>query len=191
MRKLSLINDVCKKCGSLNTPGELCGCEDGLYPQNLMMESKAFLTDYLSRLGGLDSLPVEIRYGRMKNADYNPDNSIGSAEIRVLAIFRSPSGFMVRGEVPILIREGKFISPSVIYFGELPEVISSTVINSRLRAGTSTKPFLPRRMLDPPLDPEVRLMYEEMPKEDKIVVEQRRTMFDPPKGRDTYRKKLI
>jgi hypothetical protein len=180
MKKLSILNKVCKRCGSLTALDSFCDCEDKLYRGNIDNEVIGFLANQLAKLDF--AVVPTLKFGAMKNIDYRDDNSIGSAEIRVTAIFPSPSGFLVRGEVPVFIRKGNFVSPSTIYFGEEVAVLSSNVVNDKIKAGTYSVPFQERKnMLSPPLDPQQRMMYSEMPEEDKKVVENRVNMFDPPK----------
>jgi len=167
MEKLSMENYVCRKCGAL-TPISECDCEDKLYVDNLPSETIGFLSSYFSDLE-LDSTPT-LKYKGLRSPDFQPDNSLGSGEVMIEALFKSPTGIIIRADVPVLIKNGTLLTPSVIYFGDVPTLVSAAVINSKLKSSTFTGDYRSRDMYDPPLDPKAREMLEAMSEDEKKVI---------------------
>jgi len=178
MKKISAINYVCRKCGALEIEEGFCGCDNKLYCDSVSLSAREFLSGYFGGLE-IDVLP-ELKYKGIKNVDYQPDNSIYGGEVKIEAIFKSPSGIKIRSDIPLLIKSGSFLSPSVIFFGDNPHIVSASVINGKIRAGTFPVERLEREMLDPPLDPEAREVFNELPKKEKEWVPERNTIFDIP-----------
>ena len=176
MKKISAVNYVCRKCGVMEIEEDFCGCDDKLYCDTISLRSREFLAGYFGGLE-IDNLP-ELKYKGIKNVDYQPDNSIYGGEVEVGAVFKSPSGIKIRAEVPMIIKNGSFLSPSVIFFGDNPHIVSASVINGKLRGATFKNERNEREMLDPPLDPAARELYSDLPKKDKEWIEERDTLFD-------------
>jgi len=179
MRKISAVNYVCRKCGALEIEEGFCGCDDKLYCDTVSLRSREFLSGYLGGLE-IDVLP-DLKYKGIKNVDYQPDNSIYGGEVKVEAVFKSPSGIKIRAEIPMMIKNGNFLSPSVIFFGENPNIVSASIINGKIRGATFKIERAEREMLDPPLDPRARELYSDLPTEEKEWAEERDTIFDIPR----------
>jgi hypothetical protein len=176
MRKISATNRACRKCGGLHPFYDDTG---GIDVHNVDYHAQEFLLDYFRHVPVI-AFP-DLRYKGMKHPDYNPDNTIESGIVFVEAVFRTISGMLIRSEFPLLIREGRFLTPSVMYFGDTPQIISASVINEKIEAGTFQVPWLPREMLSGPLEPQVRFWIEDLPANQKTTLVQRWDIFDGPR----------
>jgi len=176
MRKISAVNRACRKCGGLHP---FYDDTSGLDGNNIDWHSTEFLYDYFAHMP-VKAFP-DLRYNGLKHPDYNPDNTLESGIVFVEGVFRSISGMLIRSEFPLLIREGKFLTPSVMYFGDTPQIISASVINEKIDAGTFKLPWIPREMLAPSLEPQVRFWIEELPENQKTMLVQRWDIFDGPR----------
>jgi len=176
MRKLSAVNRACRKCGGLHP---FYDDAEGIDIDNVDYHATEFLYDYFRHVP-VQAFP-DLRYNGMKHADYNPDNTIESGMVFVEGIFRSISGMIIRSEIPLLVRKGRFLTPSVMYFGDTPQIISAAIINEKLEAGTFQLPWMPREMLSPPIEPQVRFWIEDLPENQKTTLVQRWDIYDGPK----------
>lgn len=114
-----------------------------------------FLTERLAAF----EWPVapQVGYRGLKQVKMADDESIDEAMAMFVVKGQTASGVNIEFEIPLAIRHGEFMEPSVMLVDGAPRVMCQAVIDGIMKRGTFSEPFdLRGGIYTPPLDREIR-----------------------------------
>jgi hypothetical protein len=97
--------------------------------------------------------PPDIHYMGMKSLRMASDHRVDDGVIMLEASFLTKSGVRNHTQIPVLVRQGQVLQPSVFLVEGTAKVISPSAVDDLLKQGTFSHPSMPRTPFGAPLSP--------------------------------------
>lgn len=188
-RRLARLQSFRKISDAFATSTALPGNAPVVDRKRLPQEAIRLVSDFLATL--VWPMMPQLVYKGVRTAARDEDTPVEDADAQVLiaAKITTVSGVRREVEVPVVVRNGKLLEPSVMMVDGVPRIIAQSLVDELTRGGTFRQSVDPRgNIYGPPMDREAHERYLEQGDEFKVrdrvsrgmyTVASRKAQLDP------------
>jgi hypothetical protein len=188
-RRLARLQSFQKIADAFATSTALPGNAPVVDRKRLPQEAIRLVSDFLATL--VWPMMPQLVYKGVRTASRDEDTPVEDADAQVLiaAKITTVSGVRREVEVPVVVRNGKLLEPSVMMVDGVPRIIAQSLVDELTRGGTFRQSVDPRgNIYGPPMDREAHERYleqgDEFKARDRVsrgmyTVASRKAQLDP------------
>jgi hypothetical protein len=168
-RRLARLQSFQKIADAFATSTALPGNAPVVDRKRLPQEAIRLVSDFLATL--VWPMMPQLVYKGVRTAARDEDTPVEDADAQVLiaAKITTVSGVRREVEVPVVVRNGKLLEPSVMMVDGVPRIIAQSLVDELTRGGTFRQSVDPRgNIYGPPMDREAHEHYLEQGDEFKV-----------------------